>query len=83
MDSLELNACPTNGLCPMLLYNSATGRYNYDSGASSDLIRTINAEDIDENNGDEVKITSTVYIMKGSSIAYKVSFSENLFNWIQ
>ncbi len=70
--------CPS-GVCPSLLYDEASGKYNYTTGETTDFIRKINVEQIKD---DELKITSTVSWTQGSG-TYEVSFSENLFNWVK
>lgn len=80
MTDLLLTACssPTcsNGA---LLYDSATGKYNYVTGTSSGYNRRIKITQISAN---ETKIFSTVFWTKGSG-SYNIVFSENLFNWIE
>jgi prepilin-type N-terminal cleavage/methylation domain-containing protein len=77
--SLPLTACSSESGCPMLLYNSATGKFNYASGDESGFIRRIQSEVISD---DETRIFSTVFWAQGSG-TYSVTFSANLFNWIE
>ena len=64
--------------CPTLLYNSATGRYNYTAGESSGFSRKIS---VILTNANEVKILSTVSWTEKSR-TYQIISSEVLFNWI-
>jgi type II secretory pathway pseudopilin PulG len=77
MAGIAVSACGSS--CPALLYDSTTGKYGYASGVSSGFIRKIQMSQI---SADEIKIISTVYWTQGSG-AYNVSFSDNLFNWVQ
>ncbi len=65
--------------CPPLKYDDTNGKYEYDSGINSGFIRQITATQISI---DEIKITSTIFWTQGSG-KYNVSFSEDLFNWIE
>lgn len=76
MAGITMNACPAT--CPHLLYYSAYGHYGY-FGTNSGFIRKIKAEQITTN---EIKIYSTVSWTQGSG-NYSVTFSDNLFNWIE
>ncbi len=76
MTAITLTACGAN--CPELLYDSATGKYGYASGANSGFIRKINVTQV----ANQTKISSTVYWNQGSG-SYNISFSENLFNWVE
>ncbi|MEK7588391.1 MAG: type II secretion system protein [Patescibacteria group bacterium] len=67
------------GVCPTLLYDSLTGKYNYTTGVNSGFVRRINITNI---NAHETQIYSTVTFMNGS-VPYEITFSENLFNWIR
>jgi prepilin-type N-terminal cleavage/methylation domain-containing protein len=78
MTGLSLIPCGTT--CAPLYYDSTTGKYNYvSSGADSGFIRKINFETVNTN---EVKISSTVS-WKQDSGSYDITFSENLFNWVE
>ena len=78
---ISIQSCDGNS-CPVLLYNSNTGKYNYDiSGENSGLVRTIQAV-YQGNPNDSVKILSTVSWSQGSG-NYSITFSENLFNWTE
>ena len=66
--------------CPPLKYNPDTGKYNYSLGENSGFVRSIQAKD--GGSSDEVKIFSKVEWTQGSG-AYSITFSENLFNWIE
>ena len=74
---IPLTAC--GATCPILLYNATTGKYGY-TGASSIFTRKIRI--LSEPSVDEIKIASTVSWAHPSG-NYTITFSENLFNWIQ
>jgi type IV pilus modification protein PilV len=80
MNDLDLNPCLTSG-CPggALLYDSTTGKYGYASGIASGFNRKVRIIQVSAN---ETKVISTVSWTQGSG-AYSISFSENLFNWIE
>ncbi|MES2023141.1 MAG: prepilin-type N-terminal cleavage/methylation domain-containing protein [Patescibacteria group bacterium] len=83
MTALDFTSCSPS--CPPLLYDSSKGRYGYGypSGVDSGFVRKITVDDLEYlNQGDEVKVTSTVSWTQGSG-TYSVSFSENLFKWIR
>ncbi len=76
--------------CPKLSYDKNLKKYymqyDPDTGYSfnatvidSGFIRKIQATQISP---DEIKVSSTVYWSQGSG-SFSVSFSENLFNWVQ
>lgn len=65
--------------CASLLYDSSTGKYNYVTGENSGFIRKINVDLI---SGDELGISSTVFWTQGSG-TYYMTFSENLFRWVE
>lgn len=71
--------------CPPMAYDTptstgtGTGKYGYDTGVDSGFTRVITATQI---SADEIKVTSTIYWTQGSG-DYNVSFSEDLFNWIE
>ncbi len=66
------------GGCPKIKYDSATGFYNYSSGAETSFIREIKLSDVVA--GREAKITVTV---SWQEIFGPKSFTleENIFNW--
>lgn len=72
----EIYSC-TSGVCPSLLFDESSGRYNYFSGVDTDYVRETSIEYI---NTDEMKVVVRVSWMQGSG-SHEVSFSENLFNW--
>lgn len=74
---ISLIACVSD--CPVLLYDETSGKYGYALGESSTYIRKIQISQI---NADETKIFSTVSWPQGSGV-YQITFSENLFNWIE
>ncbi len=79
MTKISFTACSTsdcqNG---MLGYDSTTGKYDF-SGTASGFKRKIDVTTI---SSDEIKITSTVFWTQGSG-NYNITFSENLFNWVE
>lgn len=78
MAGIILSGC--NAGCPNLLYDSTTGKYGYPfGGVDSGFSRKIQVSQI---NADQIKILSTVYWTQGSG-TYSLTFSENLFNWVQ
>lgn len=77
MIGLSITSCSST--CPVLLYNSTIGKYNYLSGANSGFVRKMQTTQI---SADEVKIFSTIYWPSGSG-THAITFSENLFNWIE
>ncbi len=77
---VPLNGCNTN--CPMLLYSSTTGKYNYASGGvSSGFTRKISSSTAGLG-VDEVKISSTVSFTHKLA-TYNITITENLFNWAE
>ncbi len=77
---VPLNGCNAN--CPMLLYSSTTGKYNYASGGVSSGFRRKITSSTAGLGLDEVKISSTVYFTHKST-TYNVTITENLFNWAE
>lgn len=77
IENMSLLSCG-NGPCPVLKYDAATGKYGYSSGVNSVYTRRITVWPV----GNETLVTSTVFWTQGSK-AYNVSFSENLFNWVE
>lgn len=77
--NLILNAC-TSVSCDNapLLYDITTGMYGY-SGTDSYFKRKIKINTV---SADETKVSSTVYWTQGSG-TYQITFSENLFNWME
>ncbi|MFA6274120.1 MAG: type II secretion system protein [Candidatus Paceibacterota bacterium] len=86
MNSIKILPCEdTDNLCTkgILYYDPATGRYNPGQAnffPSSGFTRSIIVEFL--GNVDEIKVSSTVHWKQGSG-DQSVTFSENLFNWIQ
>lgn len=74
--SLTMTACGSS--CPTMLYDNSTGRYNYTAGSSSGFIRRIRATVVTAN---EIRISSTTFWPQGSGV-YQMTFTDNLFNWI-
>ncbi|MDP2789066.1 MAG: prepilin-type N-terminal cleavage/methylation domain-containing protein [bacterium] len=76
--NVALTACGTS--CPLLLYNSTTGKYNYTLGGVSSLFtRKIVATNV---SADEYRISSTIYYTHKYN-TYQFTISENLFNWAE
>jgi prepilin-type N-terminal cleavage/methylation domain-containing protein len=67
-------ACASNPI----LYVSTTGKYGY-IGVNSGFSRQIKITQI---NANETRVFSTVYWKQGSG-SYSITFSEDLFNWIE
>jgi type II secretory pathway pseudopilin PulG len=74
-----LSACDTNCASYPLLYDSTKGQYSYSYGTNSGFTRQIKITQI---NANETKVSSTVF-WKQNSGSYSVTFSENLFNWVE
>lgn len=82
MTKILAASCPA-GICPALLYDSASGKYGYGSGADSGFRRKITATaSTSFGNVREVRITSNVSWKQGSG-NYNITFSETLFSWIE
>jgi len=77
MASIAVIAC--GGSCPSFLYDTETGKYNYETGTDSGFIRRIN---VTHPSANETKIFSTVYWTQGSG-DYSITLTENLFNWVE
>jgi hypothetical protein len=75
---LDMPILNCNSSCPNILYNS-TGKYGY-AGLDSGISRQIKVTTIDNDN--ELKVTSTVTWQQGSG-TYSITFSENLYNWVE
>ncbi len=80
MTNLLLTACSASN-CPdgSLLYDSSSGKYGYVSGSSSHFTRQIKTVVVSAN---ETKVFSTIYWNKGS-VVNSITFSDNLFNWVE
>jgi prepilin-type N-terminal cleavage/methylation domain-containing protein len=84
MKNLTLNPC-SSATCPngLLLYNSSTGEYGYaNNGTSSGFVRKVWMIPNNLNPSNEIQIFSVVSWTQGSG-NYNITFSENLFNWVQ
>jgi len=77
MIGITVEAC--TGPCRPLLYDEATGKYGYASGVDSGFIRKVTVNQI---SADQVEVSSTVSWTQNSG-NYSITFSENLFNWIE
>ncbi|MFA6000012.1 MAG: prepilin-type N-terminal cleavage/methylation domain-containing protein [Candidatus Paceibacterota bacterium] len=78
----NLSYTPCTGNCPALLYdlgNSSNGKYNYSYGLTTTFVRKITTTQVSP---DEIKVTSSVSWSQGSGTK-TVTFSTNLFNWIE
>jgi prepilin-type N-terminal cleavage/methylation domain-containing protein len=85
MPVLDMNIIPCSQTCPLLKLNNTTGRfeYNINNNAISSFSRKIEVElPSDLNNGNELKIYSTVTWREGSR-NYETVLSTSLFNWMQ
>ena len=76
-NQVTISSCGAS--CPALLYDSATGKYNYVSGVTTDFARKITVTQINNN---EIEISSTAYWRDGAG-EKSLTLSENLFNWIE
>jgi prepilin-type N-terminal cleavage/methylation domain-containing protein len=83
---IPVTQCQSTGPtgCQELLYMSSTGRYGItlSPGIPSGYRRKITLTPAANNPNNEVRITSTVFWKKGSG-DQSVTFSENLFKWVQ
>jgi len=77
--NMVITAC--GGTCLELKYDSNSGKYNYSSGVDSGFVRKIRMETV-PGSSDEKKISSTVSWTQNSG-AYSVTFSENLYDWVE
>ena len=73
---IDVKKCNQLNDCKLFFNN---GSYNSSVGADSGFVRKIWMTTI---NADEVKISSSVSWTQGSG-NYSITFSENLFNWIE
>jgi Tfp pilus assembly protein PilV len=76
MTKITLLACSSS--CPDILYDDTTGKYGY-AGADSGFSRKIQISQI---SADEIKVSSIIYWTQGSG-NYNITFSEDLFNWVE
>jgi prepilin-type N-terminal cleavage/methylation domain-containing protein len=77
MTKIPLVSCV--GPCPPLTYDATTGKYGYSSVVNSGFTRKIQITQIPPN---EIKISSTVSWTQNSGVN-NVTFSEDLFNWVE
>jgi len=77
--NMVITAC--GGPCSELKYDPNNGRYNYSSGTNSGFTRKIRMETV-PGGSDEKKISSTVFWTQNSG-NYSITFSENLYNWVE
>jgi prepilin-type N-terminal cleavage/methylation domain-containing protein len=79
MTQISVTSCPSG--CPVLSYNSATGKYGYAAGGvSSDYVRRIRI--LSEPSANEMKIASDIFWTQGSG-TYSMTLSESMFNWVE
>ncbi len=75
---IDFTACGAS--CPMMLYDSVSGKYGYESsGVNSGFTRKIAVSQISAN---EIKVLSTVFWTQGSG-TYSMVLSESVFNWAE
>ncbi|HEY4513011.1 MAG TPA: prepilin-type N-terminal cleavage/methylation domain-containing protein [Candidatus Paceibacterota bacterium] len=80
-DNGTLQSCGLSCTSPLLY--SASGRYGYTSGTNSSFTRTITVTPISVGGViNDLKIVSRVSWVQGSG-SYNVTFSEDLFNWVE
>lgn len=79
MTKIPLTACGIT--CPAMLYDATTAKYGYTFGKNSGFIRRIVVSPV-AGTPHEVTVTSTVYWKQGSG-NYQITFSEELFNWVE
>jgi type II secretory pathway pseudopilin PulG len=67
--------------CTQLLYDASSGKYDYPplSGVNSGFTRKIKVSSVTT---DQIRISSTVYWAQGTN-TYNITFSDDLYNWIQ
>jgi len=70
---------PCESSCPNLLYDDITGKYGYVAGRDTGFSRKILISSV---NANELKVFSTISWAQGSG-NFGITFSEDLFNWIQ
>ncbi len=84
--NIAFTPCDTS--CRHLFYEASSGKYTLvnTAGVDSGFVRKIIIEGINPNNqlnnGNEIKVTSTVSWIQPSG-PRSISFSENLFNWVE
>ena len=77
MAGIILTACGAS--CPDLSYDSTTGKYGYAIGVDSGFTRRIQMTSM---SSDEIKVSSTVSWTQPSG-SFNITFSEDLFNWVE
>ena len=77
--ALQMIVTACGSFCPEFLYDNATGKYGIGSGSSSGFIPRIRVAIVSPN---EIKVFSTISWTQGSGL-HSVTFSENLFNWVE
>ncbi len=75
---IDIPYTPCNGSCQPMYYEPTNG-YGYSSGTITDYRRDVFAEQITAN---ETRVFSTVHWQQKSA-NFSVTFSEDLFNWVQ
>lgn len=78
---IDVKKCNQLNKCE-LFFNIDNGSYNSSVGADSGFVRKIWMETVNPGNQDEVKIYSAVSWTQNFA-SYNITFSENLFNWME
>jgi len=77
---IAVSSCPA-GSCPSLYYFPG-GKFNEDNnGVLTEFVREMKIEKVIES-GNEIKVYSTIVWEHGSE-TYSVTFTENLYHWIE
>jgi len=85
LTSPSIQSCASGG-CPALLYDTTTGRYDYDAGVASHFTRTVSMvspvapNDCTTGKGCEVSLTVKVS-WKTGTLPHSVTVKENLMRW--
>lgn len=78
--NIPLVACGVN--CPTLLYDSSTGKYNYNTGINSGFRRKVNITYNPTVDANSVEVEVTIFWTQGSG-TYQLSVYNNLVNWTE
>lgn len=70
--------CPDGSVNP-LLFDSANGTYNYDSGASTRFFRTVQINPV---SSDEIQVNSIVKWTTRGGDPHYVNLEDHFFNWL-
>ena len=85
LTSASMQACASGG-CPVMLYDPASGRYDYDAGAASHFTRTVSIarpvspNDCSTGKGCEIAIVVKVAWTTGT-LPHAVTVKENMMRW--